>query len=130
MARWPISRPSIAAVRCGTAEFTYSPRDLRIFHLTRRLAARDGSIASITSCRSGVTRSTISRGEFQALEDALVLRVTSETIEPTPLGMFYADSIAGLLAWKQIRNQPARRAGVEITREDDVRANENAHGHM
>jgi oxygen-independent coproporphyrinogen-3 oxidase len=109
--------------------FTYSPRDLRIFHLTRRLAAllidRDDYFLSF-----GSDPLEDFPTEFQALEDAQLLRVTSEAIEPTPLGMFYADSIAGLLAWKQIRNQPARRAGVGITREDDVRANENAHGHM
>jgi len=105
------------------------PRDLRIFHLTRRLAAlridRDDYYPSFRSDPLDDFPS-----EFQALEEAHLLRVTTEAIEPTPLGMFYADSIAGLLAWKQVRNQASRRARMQSTHEDGVGANENAYGYM
>ncbi len=40
--------------------------------------------------------------EFEALEQEELLRINDQTIEPTARGMFYADSIAGLLAWGQV----------------------------
>jgi coproporphyrinogen III oxidase-like Fe-S oxidoreductase len=109
-------------------QFVYSPRDLRIFHLTRRLAALridrdDYQVYFRSDPIIDFPR------EFEALEHEGLVRVTDAAIEPTPLGMFYADSIAGLLAWNQIRSQRGSRAGIGLP-QDDVRRNENAYGHM
>jgi oxygen-independent coproporphyrinogen-3 oxidase len=92
--------------------FAYSPRDLRILHLTRRLAAlrierQDYHDAYGTDPLDDFPR------EFAALRRGGLIEVDDETIRPTAPGIFYADSIAGLLAW--------RRSGLE---------NDNARGHM
>jgi oxygen-independent coproporphyrinogen-3 oxidase len=100
-----------AGVRSGQSPwdryFEYDPWDLRIFYLTRRLAALEidrrryaqlfgaGPLADFASA-------------FGALLDEGLLEVTATAVRPTPRGMFYADSIAALLAWRQIE---ARRKG-------------------
>ena len=77
--------------------FAYGPRDLRVFHLTRRLAAlRIDRLAYRTSFGSDPVHDF--PREFEALEEESLVHVTGRTIEPTDLGMFYADSIAALLA--------------------------------
>lgn len=97
-------------------------------HLTRRLAAlridRDDYQAYFRS-----DPIIDFPREFEALEHEGLVLVTDAAIEPTPLGMFYADSIAGLLVWNQIRSQRGGRAGIGLP-QDDVRKNENAYGHM
>jgi oxygen-independent coproporphyrinogen-3 oxidase len=110
-------------------QFRYSPWDLRIFYLTRRLAAlRIDRMEYFREFESDPLEDFPS--EFRALEEAGLICVSSEAVEPTPVGMFYADSIAGLLAWQRVRYQPARNAGIEMTRAESVQVNDNAPGYM
>jgi hypothetical protein len=112
----------------------YRTLDQKVFWLTRRLAALD-----------------IDRGRYRALfgtgvladfgepitaaRDAGLLNVTGHSIEPTPRGMFYADSIAALLASPAIRAR--RDLGPAVIGRDapnellyDVGENANGFGHM
>jgi oxygen-independent coproporphyrinogen-3 oxidase len=108
--------------------FAYGPRDLRVFYLTRRLAAL---VINRSRYRGlfGTDPLEDFPDEFAALLDAGLVEATAQAIRPTPRGMFYADSIASLLAWRRVRslesedperNRPSRPG----------RANDNAYGHM
>ncbi|MDX2038327.1 MAG: radical SAM protein [Isosphaeraceae bacterium] len=96
--------------------FEYDSHDLRVLHLTRRLAA--------LRIERGAYRDFFGTGplddfrpEFYAIEQEGLMTVNDETIEPTPRGIFYADSIAGLLA----RSSRVQRR---------VQDRGNAHHHM
>lgn len=115
--------------------FEYDSWDLRIFYLTRRLAALE-----IDCCRYsqlfGTDPLVDFSGPFSALNDKGLLEVTATTIRPTPRGMFYADSIAALLAWRQI---DARRQGKSLPssavpprnmQERQGTGNDNGRGYM
>ena len=96
--------------------FTYDRRDLRIVYLTRRLAALNID----RSAYSGLFHTDATADfpyEFAAMQRAALVEITPTAIRPTPLGMFYADSIAGLLASARIeerrrtKKRSVRRSG-------------------
>ena len=95
----------VAAVRSRQAPwdryFEYGAWDLRIFYLTRRLAALEIDRRRYAQL-FGTDPLADFAGAFRALLDEELLEVTATTVRPTPRGMFYADSIAALLAWRQI----------------------------
>lgn len=97
--------------------FRYGPRDLQIFYLTRRLAALDINRDEYQNL-FGVCPLTDFAQEFLALEQEGLIDVTAARLSPTAHGMFYADSVAALLAWRQ--TQQFRSA----------RVNNNGYGHM
>src|SRR5262249_30296998 len=82
--------------------FRYKPRDLRIFYLTRRLAALEINRDDYQQL-FGIDPLIDFGQEFLALENEGLTETTSATIRPTSRGMFYADSIAALVAWRQMR---------------------------
>jgi coproporphyrinogen III oxidase-like Fe-S oxidoreductase len=97
--------------------FDYQPLDLRIFHLTRRLAA--------VSIERDEYEALFGRDvveefaeEIEATVAERLVKVTRSTIQPTLRGIFHADSIAALLAWRPIH---ARRAPL---------GNDNGRGYM
>ena len=112
--------------------FNYSTPDLSVFYLTRRLAAlhisrRDYRLAFGRSPVTDYPR------EFAALERKRLIEITGESIRPTPLGMFFADSIAALLAWRRlnaIRSKNARRTADLPRAAGNERANTNAPAFM
>ncbi|MFO0590566.1 MAG: hypothetical protein U0441_23695 [Polyangiaceae bacterium] len=94
--------------------FAYDEEDLRLLHLTRTL------------CRLGVSLDT-----YQALFGAALTDHFGEVVEAvvdanlatldsdlrlTPRGMFYADSVAGLFAWR--RGESLREKGAGRTTRD------------
>jgi oxygen-independent coproporphyrinogen-3 oxidase len=101
-----------AAVRGGQApwdrSFAYDPVDLRIFYLTRRLAALEIDRRRYAEL-FGTDPLADFGGALGALRNEGLVEVTEAAVRPTPRGMFYADSIAALLAWRQIA---ARRRGM------------------
>jgi oxygen-independent coproporphyrinogen-3 oxidase len=122
-----------AAVKCNTGPwdrlFAYTPRDLRIFYLTRRLAALEIDRAAYRSLFGADPLSDFRR-EFHALLSAGLVEKAARWVRPTPRGIFYADSIAALLAWRQLRStrwqgRPGVVAGYPMHRR-----NENGFGHM
>ncbi|MBX3228776.1 MAG: radical SAM protein [Labilithrix sp.] len=100
-------------VELGTAvagTFDYSALDLRLLHLTRNLARLAIDNAEYEAF-FGETPLAGFAVPFEALEEAGLVRRDSRTIELTPLGMFYADAAAGLLAHHRVAE--IRRAGDE-----------------
>ena len=68
--------------------------------------------------------------ECRALADAGLLEVTPQALRPTPRGMFYADAVASLWAWRRVR---ALRDGASQDlsgRPRPDRRNDNSYGHM
>jgi coproporphyrinogen III oxidase-like Fe-S oxidoreductase len=102
----------MAGVRSGQSPwdryFEYNATDLRIFYLTRRLAALEIDRRRYARL-FGTDPLADFAGAFGALLDEGLLEITATTVRPTARGMFYADSIASLLAWRQIE---ARRQGM------------------
>jgi oxygen-independent coproporphyrinogen-3 oxidase len=109
--------------------FWYTPRDLRVFHLTRRLAALSIDRREYRRLFGAAAVDDFPR-EFDALSGAGLIEMTSESIRPTPRGMFYADSIAALLAWRQVRALRRQNLLVAAARAEQDEANDNAPGHM
>src|SRR5262249_24285968 len=121
----------ISAVRAGATPweryFRYSRHDLQVFYLTRRLAAlaidRD-DYQQLFESDPAIDYG----GELRALEAEGLIEATPAALRPTPRGMFYADSIAALLAWRQTRrlraNSPVRSA------DDPDEVNSNGRNHM
>jgi coproporphyrinogen III oxidase-like Fe-S oxidoreductase len=103
--------------------FVYGAQDLRVLHLIRRLAALRIERLDYEAFFGNDAVDDFPR-EFEVLEQAGLVRVKDESIEPTVAGMFYADAIAALLSWKLLQ---ARRNGQEV---DFVRGNDNGRGHM
>jgi oxygen-independent coproporphyrinogen-3 oxidase len=104
--------------------FHYEDQDLRIFYLTRRLAA----LRIDRNAYRGVFGSDPAHDferEFAALESERLVTADPFGIEPTPRGMFFADSIAALLCWRRLRAYRAngsRRATIEVRRAERPRS--------
>ncbi|MGL6096129.1 MAG: Fe-S oxidoreductase [Fimbriiglobus sp.] len=126
-----------AAVRAGgrvwDRHFAYGPRDQRIFWLTRRLAA-----LSIERDRYrelfGTDPLADFPEEFDAVTAAGLVSVTADAVAPTPRGMFFADSVAAVLASRHLRESRAERLAGDRPGPDPRlladRANENRFAHM
>jgi oxygen-independent coproporphyrinogen-3 oxidase len=115
---------------CWDRAFAYGPRDLRVFHLIRRLAALRISRRDYRRSFGSDPIDDFPR-EFEALEQERLVVVTDEAIEPSIPGMFYADSIAGLLCWK-LHAKEDRTRGIGIVPGEIERGgrNDNSYGHM
>jgi oxygen-independent coproporphyrinogen-3 oxidase len=82
--------------------FSYSARDLKTLYLTRkiaRLAINRGDYARLF----GTDPLTDFALEFPVLMESGFMDADNGTIVLSPLGMFYADTCAGLLAWRQLK---------------------------
>ncbi len=99
----------------GDLYFPYGEEDLRLLHLTRTFARlvvsrkvyRDLFGADVTAHFGAALR---------ALGDAGLVSLDDDALRLTPNGMFFADSVVGLLAWE--RSAALREAGAGIhTRE-------------
>jgi hypothetical protein len=86
--------------------------DLRVFYLTGRLAKLEIDRRGYQDTFGGGPVTDFSR-EFQALQAEQLAEVTPEAIRPTPRGMFYADPIAWLLAFRRLRALRRRRLGAK-----------------
>jgi oxygen-independent coproporphyrinogen-3 oxidase len=95
--------------------FEYDWDDMRAFYLTRRLAALHIDRREYRALFGADVLSDMA-GEVGAAAAEGLIEVDRDAIRPTPRGMFYADSVASLLADRRLRN---RR-----------HANDNAYGHM
>ncbi|WP_437723950.1 radical SAM protein [Sorangium sp. So ce861] len=105
--------------------FAYDEEDLRLLFLTRTL------------CRLRVPRAAYRDlfgadvvehfGEaIEAVEAAGLATLDAEALRLTPRGMFYADSVAGLLAWRRVEALRAGGAGrrTRDLLQDKVRLND------
>jgi oxygen-independent coproporphyrinogen-3 oxidase len=103
--------------------FEYGPLDLRVFHLNRCLGALRVDCLGYQAFFGGHPVDDFPR-EFAVLAQEGLVHVSDESIEPSALGMFYADSIAALLSWKLLQ---AHRNGQKI---DSGGENDNGPGYM
>ena len=81
--------------------FSYKLHDLKIFYLTRKIAMLDINIAAYQSLFGTQPQHDFPL-EFETLQNAQLIKVKKNHIQLTPVGMFYADTVAGLLAWRQV----------------------------
>jgi coproporphyrinogen III oxidase-like Fe-S oxidoreductase len=106
--------------------FAYQPRDLRVFHLTRGLAALAIDRLRYRRLFGSDPVEDFSR-EWAALDAAQLVEIEPASVRPTPRGMFYADSIAALLAWRQVRALRAQELSADARGSWN---NDNSRGHM
>jgi oxygen-independent coproporphyrinogen-3 oxidase len=114
--------------------FVYRNHDQKVLWLTRRLAA--------LNVDRGVYRQLFEKypeddfaAEIAAFADAGLVTKSDDAIRPTPKGMFYADSVAALLATRAIRAN--RDLGPAVVGRDapdtlltDTRENQSRSFHM
>ena len=103
--------------------FEYSPQELRVLHMTRRISALRIERLDYQAFFGSDLVDDFPR-EFEVLEQEGLVHVTADSIEPTVPGMFYADSIVALLSWKRLQ---ANRNGQQV---NSSRGNDNGRGHM
>ncbi len=102
--------------------FAYRPGDLPVFYLTRRLAALRIDRAEYRRLFGADPLDHFAE-EFDALADEGLVSVSPGHVRPTPRGTFYGDSIAALLAWRQV----GRRRLLPLP---GGRPNDNGRGYM
>jgi oxygen-independent coproporphyrinogen-3 oxidase len=133
-ARKTLNPDGAAAYRAGVASgnpfwdryFVYDRRDLRVFYLTRRLAALSIDRPVYNELFASDPLDDFPR-EWEALVAEDLVEIGPQAIRPTPRGIFYADSIAALLAWRRVRALESH-AGVSSPRRG--RMNDNSPAHM
>jgi oxygen-independent coproporphyrinogen-3 oxidase len=86
--------------------FIYGPRDLQIVYLTRRLAALNIERSAYRTLFDSDPLDDFP-SECEAMTTESLVEIDNARIRPTPRGMFYADSIAVLWAWKRVQNKRA-----------------------
>ena len=108
--------------------YEYDFQDLKLLHLTRRLAALSLKKEDYRLRFGGDPQEDFG-DELALLIEKGLLVDEGETIVPTPRGMFYADSIAGLLAEDHLRVR--RRLLMPADGDDlDDPDNDNSMMHM
>jgi oxygen-independent coproporphyrinogen-3 oxidase len=95
--------------------FEYHRDDLRVFYLTRRLAALRIDRPDYRALFGADVLEEMA-GEVGAAAAEGLIEVNDDAVRPTPRGMFFADSVASLLARRRLPNRS--------------HANDNSHGHM
>jgi coproporphyrinogen III oxidase-like Fe-S oxidoreductase len=123
-----------AAVRTGSRvwdrAFGYGPLDQRVFWLVRSLARLAIDRGRYRELFGSDPVDDFSE-EFAALDAAGLVGVGLDVVAPTPVGQFYSDSIASVLAGRAVRaNRAGPRAPLPTELLHDVRAMENSFGHM
>ena len=81
--------------------FSYELHDLKIFYLTRQIAMLRIDISAYKSLFNTNPKDDFPM-EFKALQEAGLLNIQKNYIRLSPVGIFYADTVAGLLAWRQV----------------------------
>ncbi len=81
--------------------FVFGPRELRVLAATRGLAAMRIDRARWKTAFGTELTDDFSR-ELAALEKAGLVAISSEGVALTDRGTFYADTVAGVLAWRRV----------------------------
>lgn len=93
--------------------FSYAPEDLRLLHVTRTLS-RLALDRDVYRARFGTDVVADHTSAFDALASAGLVEVDAASVRLTPRGMFYADTVAGLIAWQRsavLRRRPGLAEG-------------------
>ena len=97
--------------------------------MTRRLAALHIDRHDYRALFGGDVIEAMS-GEVKAAEAEALIEVSEDAIRPTPRGMFYADSVASLLARRRLQVRRHEEAKASLTARADAFDNDNSRGHM
>ena len=103
--------------------YEFESRDLRLLHVTRHLSAlsvsrqRYAEVFGTDVCKDYA-------GELNAFEQEALLEINAAAVTLTPRGMFYADSIAAVLAHRHL----GRGRGTSGLHQAST--NDNSGGHM
>lgn len=106
------SREYIAAVRSASPReraFEYAPRDVRVLYLTRKVVTLRIDRGAYRALFASDPLDDFA-AEFEALRVDRLIHVTPTEVTLTPRGMFYADTVAGLFAWRRVHEGRAREA--------------------
>lgn len=106
------ARDYVAAMAASSPRaraFTYDPRDRRVLYLTRKVVTLRVDRGAYRAF-FGTDPVDDFPQEFEALRVDRLVTVTPEAIALTPKGMFYADTVAGLLAWRRVHARQCREA--------------------
>jgi oxygen-independent coproporphyrinogen-3 oxidase len=122
-----------AGQRVWNKAFVYRTLDQKVLWLTRRLAALHIDPHRYRALFGSDLLNDFGE-ELNAARDAGLLSVSRDAVSPTPRGMFFADSIAAVLASRAIhanRNLgPATAADVPKELITNTRENSNSLAHM
>lgn len=97
--------------------FVYGEPDLKVLHLTRTLPR----LSLARSVYQGVFGSDLVgdfQPQFEALEQSGLVNINSDAVDLTAKGMFYADSVAGLLASDRVSQ--LRLGGLPLANDPPV----------
>ncbi len=100
----------VAAMDAGSPRrraFVYGPRDARVLYLTRKVVTLGFARADYRAL-FGTDAVTDFGMDFDALDRAGLVDVDDARVALTERGMFYADSVAGLLASRQVHDRQLR----------------------
>lgn len=102
-------RAAVAAHGAADArDFVYAFEDRELLHLTRTLP-RLAVDRTIYRSEFGADLTQSFATELRALEQAELVRLDPDALRLTERGMFYADSVAGLLAQRRVTRLRSRR---------------------
>jgi oxygen-independent coproporphyrinogen-3 oxidase len=97
--------------------FLFRQQDLKLLYLTRKIATLGVDRAAYRACFGSDCVEDFPM-EFRALAADRLMEGTPEAVRLTPRGMFYADTVAGLLAWRQVQSFRYRQRAAELARRD------------
>ncbi len=103
--------------------YEFSSRDLKLLHATRQLAALQINRRRYQAALGSDVVHDYAL-ELETLEREGLLDVTDAAVSLTTRGMFYADSVAAVLAHRQLGR------GRDKNSSQRVHANDNSGGHM
>lgn len=109
--------------------FDYGDYDLRVFYLTRRLAALAIDFDDYEA-QFGVPELRDFADQLATLSHAGLIEERGNAFVPTPKGMFYADAMASLFAQNSKAAFPGKRAAHRLSRTQERHHESNVRGHM
>lgn len=109
--------------------FIYNDYDLRVFYLTRRLAALKLEKRDYQA-QFGIPEIQDFSSQLAVLINANLMKDNGDSYIPTPEGMFYADTIASLFAEKSKASFPRNQKGYLVLNADKTPQVSNMAGHM
>lgn len=97
--------------------FDHAPQDLRLLHVTRSLSRL---VVDRAEYLRAFDRDVVAdfAPAWSAFAAEGLVELEPDAVQLTPRGMFFADSVAGVLAWPRVRE--LRRRGLRMAASDDA----------
>lgn len=98
----------------GDLYFPYEEQDIKLLYLTREFVRL--SVSRTSYCAQFGEDPTVEFAEaLDALEGEGLLQIERDALRLTPRGMYFADSVVGLLAWQRVQALRGESAGVHTS---------------